>query len=463
MIQELTLKNFKSFKKLDSFKINDLTIIAGKNSCGKSSILQSLLLLKQTLIKRNGGQLELEGEYLTFSNLKEVSFSMPSVNRASIGYEFLVSNRSKKGCINLSFGNAKKLEHYLPIVSEYKVEVHNEGGVNKKINLLNYKFKKKDCPDFLSSLFESDRVEVGDTETILSSFYPTDFSFNLKNNLKNNKLKMEKISFPVGVFFGNEKQLTDTLIEDISNIKYLGPLRALPKRAYVHFTEVAYDLLPSGENAAHVLWARQNESVKFKGKEYKLNEALNICLEIMGLSQEITPSRIGDLIYKINLKNKDCNTDVTISDVGFGYSQVIPIILMCLLTNPGDLILLEQPEIHLHPSSAANLADLFLAFTADGRRIIVETHSAELISRLRLRVIENVNLKEKINVVFVEGSSGKEQEGATIRQFNIDENGMFPEYPDGFLDESTKIADAIIKARISKNNSLKAPWEKQNG
>lgn len=59
MIQELTLKNFKSFKKLDSFKINDLTVIAGKNSCGKSSILQSLLLLKQTLIKRDGGQLEL--------------------------------------------------------------------------------------------------------------------------------------------------------------------------------------------------------------------------------------------------------------------------------------------------------------------------------------------------------------------------------------------------------------------
>jgi len=460
MIQELTLKNFKSFKKLDSFKINDLTVIAGKNSCGKSSILQSLLLLKQTLIKRDGGELELEGEYLTFSNLKEVSFSMPSVNRAGIGYEFLVSNRSGKGRINLSFGNAKKLEHYLPIVSEYKVEMHNEDGENKKINLLNHTLKKKDSPDFMSPLFENERMRISDTKTVLSSFYPVVFSFNLIEKTSNDKTSVNKVTFPIEFFFKSEKQLTDTLIEDIRNIKYLGPLRALPKRAYVHFTEVAYELLPSGENAAHVLWARQNESVKFQGKEYKLKEALNICIGMMGLSQEITPSRIGDLIYKINLKNKDCNADVTISDVGFGYSQVIPIILMCLLSNPGDLILLEQPEIHLHPSSAANLADLFLAFIADERRIIVETHSAELISRLRLRVIEKVDLKDKINIAFVESSSEKETEGATIRQFHIDENGMFPEYPDGFLDESTKIADSIIKARISKNDSLKAPWEK---
>ncbi|CAI1882683.1 AAA family ATPase [Serratia fonticola] len=460
MIQELTLKNFKSFKKLDSFKINDLTVIAGKNSCGKSSILQSLLLLKQTLIKRDGGQLELEGEYLTYSNLKEVSFSMPSVNRASIGYEFVVSNYSKKGRINLSFGNKKKLDHYLPIVSEYKVEVHNEVGNNRKVNFLNYKLKKKDSPVYLSSLFKNDRIEIGGTETILSSFYPEVFSFNLVEKSSNEKPRINKMSFPVELFFSSEMQLTDTLIEDIRNIKYLGPLRALPKRAYVHFTEVAYELLPSGENAAHVLWARQNESVKFKGKEYKLKEALNLCIEMMGLSQEVTPSRIGDLIYKINLKNKDSNADVTISDVGFGYSQVIPIILMCLLSNPGDLILLEQPEIHLHPSSAANLADLFLAFIADGRRIIVETHSAEMISRLRLRVIEKVDLKNKINIAFIESSSEKQPQGATIRQFHIDENGMFPEYPDGFLDESTKIADAIIKARISKNDSLKAPWEK---
>lgn len=461
MILEVSLRKFKSFRDLDSFKIDDLTVIAGKNSCGKSTILQSLLLLKQTLIKRDGGQLELEGEYLTFSNLKEVSFSMPSINRASIGYDFVVSSKSKVGKVKLSFKNKKNLDHYLPVVSEYKVEVYTKDNESERINFLKHNVNRKGLPNPALSFFEKLGVRGAYTETVFSSFYPSAFSYKLiEETLTDASSKVDDLSFPVDFFFRNETELTNALVEDIRNIKYLGPLRALPKRAYVHFSEVAYELLPSGENAAHVLWARQNESVKFKGKEYKLKEALNICIEIMGLSQEITPSRIGDLIYKINLKNKDCDSDVTISDVGFGYSQVIPIILMCLLSNPGDLILLEQPEIHLHPSSAANLADLFLAFSADKRRIVVETHSAELISRLRLRVIENNRLKDSINIVFVEGSPGESSKGASITQFKIDENGMFPEYPDGFLDESTKIADAIIKARTSKNDDLKAPWEK---
>lgn len=70
-----------------------------------------------------------------------------------------------------------------------------------------------------------------------------------------------------------------------------------------------------------------------------------------------------------------------------------------------------------------------------------------MINRLRLRVIENPELKEMINIVFVESDN---ENGAQASQFQIDEQGMFPAWPDGFLDESKKIADAIIKARLAK-------------
>lgn len=88
MITKFSLQNFKSFKQLDGFEINNLTIIAGKNSCGKSSILQSLLLLRQTLIGKGIDALELDGEHMTYSNLKEISYSLPPVNRAKIKYSF---------------------------------------------------------------------------------------------------------------------------------------------------------------------------------------------------------------------------------------------------------------------------------------------------------------------------------------------------------------------------------------
>lgn len=456
MITELSLVNFKSFKKLEGMKLNNLTVIAGKNSCGKSSILQSLLLLKQTLMNTSSNQLELEGEYLIYSNLKEISYSMPSINRANIGFSFGVKSEKNQGMVEFSFQNKKKFDHYIPELKTFKVKPVN----GKLLNIMKVKISKTTMGRIFPKSMLNDLEDPVLAEPVLKNFMP--IALKIKSEVDGSK-KINGIlgrNIPLEFFYHSQTDLIDQLAIDILNIRYLGPLRANPKRAYVHFSEIARELLPSGENAAHILWARQNDSVRFKDKEWKLKDALNECIRIMGLSQKITPSRVGDLIYKINLSHKNCEADVTISDVGFGYSQVIPIILMCLLSSPGDIILLEQPEIHLHPSSAANLADLFLLFSNDGRRLIIETHSAELISRLRLRVIEDSSKKDSINIVFVEGDDSEKNEGAKVRQFQIDENGMFPEYPDGFLDESTKLADAIINARLNKStDNIKAPWE----
>jgi len=440
---------------MDDLIVNKLTVIAGKNSCGKSSIFQSLLLLKQTLSSKSKEQLELDGEYLTFTNLKELSFSIPKIDRATIEYGFKIEAEDRVGRIEFGFKNKKMFSHYSPIVNSFSI---TSGANNKKINFLKLNIKADNLPPFLKDMINDKNIKF-DPAAEFEYFYPT-YVQARQQSRNSSPEQISHFGMPITAFYPSHNYLLSKFIDDINSIKYLGPLRAIPKRAYVHFSEVAKELLPSGENAAHILWARQNDSVKFDGKELKLKDALNECIKVMGLSQLISPARVGDLIYQINLSNDNCSSEVTISDVGFGYSQVIPIILMCLLSSPGDLILLEQPEIHLHPSSAANLADLFLRFIKDGRRIMVETHSAELISRLRLRVIEEPILKDDINIVFVENKGLEKNSGATIMQFNIDEDGMFPEYPDGFLDESTKLADAILKARVKKNKDLKAPWEK---
>jgi predicted ATPase len=170
-------------------------------------------------------------------------------------------------------------------------------------------------------------------------------------------------------------------------------------------------------------------------------------MSCIGLSQAITPDKIGEIIYKVGVAEKNSGKPVSLADVGVGYSQIIPIILLGLLNNPENLMLIEQPEIHLHPSSAANLADLFLGFIEDNKRFIIETHSQDFINKLRLRVIQNPELKDKINIVFVE----QDAEGAShIKQFEIDENGMFPEWPEGFIDESENLAREILKARLDR-------------
>ncbi|MDT8701739.1 AAA family ATPase [Kluyvera ascorbata] len=455
MITEFSLNNFKSFKHLDGFKINDLTIIAGKNSCGKSSILQSLLLLRQTLTGRGIEAIELDGEHLTYSNLKEIAYSLPPINRAKIKYSFEIKNKEETCYIDFSIVNRKYDNHYTPDVDHFRTRIVNEKGRSRTVNF----FKPVLDDKKLSFLFPEKIIgQLASNVKISTSFLNfLPYSLSAELNLvspKSGKKSKRVLPVPMQMIYPNEVPYLEEFNRFLREIKYLGPVRAAPKRAYVHFTEAATDLLPSGENAAHVLWARQDEIVSFEGKDERLIDALNKCIDIVGLSQVISPSRIGDLIYKINLSQKDCRGEVTISDVGFGYSQLIPIILLCLLSEKDDLIILEQPEIHLHPSSAANLADLFLRFIQDGRRVLIETHSSELISRLRLRVIESPKLKDKITISFVDADDVN-NEGAKVRQFNIDEKGMFPVYPDGFLDESDKLAEAIIRARVKKNKEKK--------
>jgi len=101
----------------------------------------------------------------------------------------------------------------------------------------------------------------------------------------------------------------------------------------------------------------------------------------------------------------------------------------------------------LHPSSAGNIADLLIKFAKDNKRSIVETHSADLINKLRLRIVQSPELKNMVNIIFVEQNSNSE---TSVRQFQFNENGLPPEWPEGFIDESQQIAEAIINARINK-------------
>ncbi|MGX5834043.1 AAA family ATPase [Aeromonas piscicola] len=438
MLNKLSLKNFKSFKKMTDLEIKPITIIVGKNSCGKSSIIQSLLLLKQTLESPLPVNLCLDGRFIKCSSLKELAYRLPPINQASIGYELHFNDRS----LSLTFSNKKENDSYVPKLVSRTIKTHD--GISENI----HKLTNKKLTEILNDLK-----------------FPHKIKKIIKKEIQYNKFTPELVNFEYYVDGENEKThsssvpvflITDLdrysrhINDEIQKFKYLSPVRAMPERAYLHYSPQVDELLSDGSNAAHLLWSKKDEKVLWKNETLKLSVAVNKCIECLGLSQKMTPSKIGDVLYTIGVSENLSGDNVSLSDVGFGYSQILPVILMGLVNQKDDcLILLEQPEIHLHPSSAANLADLFLGFIESGSHYIIETHSQELINKLRLRVIENPELKEKINIVFVDYNN---IDGASIRQFEIDENGMFPDWPEGFLDESEKISDSIIKARINKRN-----------
>ncbi len=168
------------------------------------------------------------------------------------------------------------------------------------------------------------------------------------------------------------------------------------------------------------------------------------------MEQEIKIERPGQS-YEASLSlMSEPETYVAITDVGFGVSQILPVIALGLLSPADALLLFEQPEIHLHPRAQAGLADFLLCLARSGRRVVVETHSDHMIDRFRRRMAEDSSntLENSVQVLFVHPPAAGQ--GASIETAQIDRYGMITNWPTGFLTESAKDARATMLAASNK-------------
>jgi len=155
----------------------------------------------------------------------------------------------------------------------------------------------------------------------------------------------------------------------------------------------------------------------------------------MGIGLRVTPQGL--------------DRDVDLTAVGVGVSQVLPVILLCLLAAPGTVVILEQPELHLHPRLEQKLADFLLACVRSGRQLVVETHSEHLVNRLRYRVASDPTdeTHELIRLVFAESEQGM----TTYREPEITTyGGLGEDWPEGFLDLGAREAQDLVRESLAK-------------
>ncbi len=453
MIVQFQLERFKAFKTHEPIRLAPLTIVAGLNSSGKSSLLQSLLLLKQTIeADQNPEALALDGAYLQYSQLREMAFGLPQLGAASIKYSFKVESRQgESGEVEFELRHKQ-----LPGPNKRQGTVVNTfkccaGEDQLALRLRDKVYRWPVNRSFSVAPPESLKpVEVPSVE--FDGFLPSFVRQQFEAKVKGEHARLD-YRVPMDIAARELSKIISTLRSDLEKLQYLGPVRAAPKRAYVHYTS-NYELAPDGSNAAQVLWLRKDEKIKWGDQKKPLLEAVNECLQMMGLLQGVAAKQFRRIVYQLQVQTlSDKKKSVTIADVGFGFSQLLPVILRGLLPPDRTLVLFEQPEIHLHPACAGRLADLFLHFIKSGKQVLVETHSVELINRLRLRVIEMPAVSSQVNIVFV---SPPDQVGAgsQVQQLQLGSDGMSEIWPVGFCDESAIIARAIIaarqKARIEK-------------
>ncbi len=256
--------------------------------------------------------------------------------------------------------------------------------------------------------------------------------------------------FDPEVFSANESW-SDQLAR---GVLYLEPLREAPKANYTYSAGGAISpqipLGSKGEHLAQRLYDRRLAIFPLPGEldnktKMPLIDAVNAWLKFLNIEGPIKVVPQGRSGFQLTVGGK------VLPMLGTGISQVLPVLTLCLIARRGDLILLEQPELHLNPSLQQTLADFLLAMSKTHRQIIVETHSEYLVTRLRLNsLIDNDSSQAKIFFVEKESSTGTQ-----YREIQSNEFGEITDWPKGFFDQaSSDYKRLILKIAEKKEQDL---------
>ena len=249
-------------------------------------------------------------------------------------------------------------------------------------------------------------------------------------------------------------------------IKYLGPLRDEPKALYpLSNGSDPFDVGLQGENTAAVLDLHKARLIRFippsafaqpgvSGEPIvrTLQVAVGDWLKHLGVADNVESVDKGKLGHELKVRVDGHSGQQDLTHVGVGVSQVLPILVMCLLAEGDSVLLFEQPELHLHPKVQTLLGDFFLSMTLMDRQCIIETHSEYLINRLRFRAATATagEVANRIKMYFVEKHDGSSQ----FKQVKVNEFGAIEDWPEGFFDQSQREAEATLKAAMKKRREL---------
>jgi len=269
------------------------------------------------------------------------------------------------------------------------------------------------------------------------------------------------------MYYYTSYQVTATYLRNLwSSVRYIGPLREAPKRFYLFDDFRRIDIGINGEYTPLVLAIEQDQKIPkycrciYEGKrikEYELRESdkmleavnwwLSECMKLPNITSVVG---LGGVPGQVKLNSS--GIEVYLPDVGFGVSQILPILVECLRTKEEETIILEQPEIHLHPSLQSKLADFFICMAKSGKKLVIETHSEHLINRLCLRIAqeESGEVKELLNTLFV--SFDDKHKTSVVKPIQINEFGEIQNWPVGFFDENDArdLMEATLKKRMTK-------------
>lgn len=451
MLTHLQISNFKAWKDTGPIRLAPLTVIFGANSAGKSSLGHLLLTLKQTALsadRKRPLHLGDENSLIDLGTFAEClhNHDLNNVLGFELGWKVTDKEFVVRDPVTHKKFSGDELQLTTAIAADSKeqprVDKLTYKLLNENINQLDITYQR-DSKNKLG-IFSEKYKFVRNTGRI----WPLD-----------DPDKFYRISDQSRARFQNADFLLDFALNveaALNSVHYLGPLRDHPKRIYSWSGETPESVGQKGELAIAAILAASSEGRKLnRGQKQKLarfDEFIAQWLKDLGIidSFAVRPVAEGRKEYEVVVKTHANASEVKITDVGFGVSQVLPALVQAFYCQPNSTIWMEQPEIHLHPQVQAELADVFISATQareNGKnrnvQLIVESHSEHFLNRLQRRVAEGKVSPEDVAVYFCQrNGSATELEPLRLNIFGEIEN-----WPENFFgDEMADIAGRTLAA-----------------
>jgi predicted ATPase len=450
MLTHLRIQNFKAWKDTGAVRLAPLTVIFGANSAGKSSLGHLLLALKQTVIsadRKRPLHLGDDSSLIDLGTFAECvhNHDLTLPLQFELGWQVPGNMEIKDSVSQTRFSGdelrlsvellADKQEQPQIRVMQYCVLKNGELVVR-----IDYRRDDKNKLDLASEQYKFVR-NVG-------RGWPLD-----------DPDKFYRLSDQSRARFQNAEFMTDLALqteETLSRIYYLGPLREYPKRIYSWSGETPESVGQKGEATISAILAATAHDRKFnRGPRKRLerfDQFIAQWLKDLGIINDFSVKAVaaGRKEYEVLLKTHAGGSEVKLTDVGFGVSQVLPALVQAFYAEPHATVWMEQPEIHLHPQVQAELADVFISAIQareNGKerkaQMIVESHSEHFLNRLLRRVAEGAVAPEDLAVYFCRRAGAQTE----LEPLRLNEFGDIENWPPNFFgDEMADIAARTLAA-----------------
>lgn len=439
MLIHLNLENFKIWKTTGPMRLAPVTLLLGTNSSGKSSLIQSLLLIRQT-VKGDDPNLDLNfgnpdaGDSVTLGRFIDVVTHRIYGNQ--IGIEFRWS-KTGETADSVLFSARYRNSHGSAAIDYLRLGRDGQGFAVRRFRDNIYRL-----------WLGNERRMRGQSE----EFRPQrSFTFS-PAALERLKKDGERIS-----------EIGPQLLDELSRIIYLGPVRRLAQRDYVWSGRMPSTIGDDGSKAVDALIASGVALKAASRKRQPLPPEASLITEAsewlkkMELADELSIKQLGSSA-RCELMIKRQGEISNIKDVGVGVSQVLPVIVAALHAAPGHIVIVEEPESHLHPLAESLLAELFATVSKErGVQFIVETHSEHLFRRMQTLIARQQVSRNDCVMYFVERDGNE----AKLRVLEANEYGAISNWPDKFFGDS--LGEARQQAIARAERELQMQGENQNG